>query len=103
MRRAVVDLLDNANDFLQFGHQFAAVLQASSGIDEEHIDALLSSGGDRVKSETRRGGAGLRPHEGGTCAIGPDFKLLDGCGTKRVAGRQHDAAAVSAQSRRKLA
>src|ERR1700747_2950262 len=100
MRRAVVDFLDDANNFLQFAHQFAAVLQTSGGIDEEHIEALLSGGGDRVEGETRRVGAGLARHEGGAAAIGPDLKLFDGGGAERVAGREHDAAAVAAESPR---
>src|SRR5262249_18034279 len=103
MRRAVVHLLDGANDFLQFAHQVAAVLQASGGIDEQYIDAAFSGGGDGVKGKTSGVGAGLTCHEGCAGAIGPDFKLLDGRGAERVAGGTHDAAPVSAQSRCKLA
>ena len=63
----------------------------------------LSRRGDRIESETGGVGPGLARHEHSAGAVGPDFELLDGRGAERVAGGKHHAAALIAQSRRKLA
>ena len=48
-------------------------------------------------------GAGFARDEDGAGALAPDFELIDGGGAERVAGRQHDLAALGAEFRGELA
>src|SRR6185312_11733623 len=51
MRRRWVGLLDHTYDFLQFVHQFAAVLQAAGGIDEQYVDVAFFGRTQRVEDQ----------------------------------------------------
>ena len=58
MRRRGVDFLDDADDLLQFFHQFGAVLQPAGGIDQQNVGPLLF--GRREGVENKAGRIGCR-------------------------------------------
>src|SRR6476646_1871546 len=54
VRRGRIDLLDDANHLFELFHQLGLVLQAASGIDQQHVDILFLRRGQRVEGEARR-------------------------------------------------
>ncbi len=103
MRRRRVDLLHHAHDLLQFVHQHRLVLQTAGGIDEQHVDPLAARFGERIEGETGRIGAGRARDHRRAAAAAPDAELIDGGGAERVAGREHDRAALGVELGRELA
>ncbi len=64
VRRGGVELLDDADDLLQLGHQMGLVVQPPGGVDEEDVGGRLLGLRERVIGET--GGVGiLRPRHHG--------------------------------------
>src|SRR5690606_2935221 len=103
MRRAGIDLLDDADDLFELAHQLVAVLQAPRRVDDEEVAARGSGLGHRVEGEAR----GVRTRgagdDGSAGALPPDLELFDGRGAEGVAGRQHHRLAGGAVEARKLA
>ena len=103
MRRGGLDLLHHAHDFLELGHQLGLVLQPAGGIDDQHVGGVAPRRGQGLECEAR----GIRPlrarDHGRAGALTPDLQLLDRGGAERVAGREHDLAALGAEARRELA
>src|SRR5262245_61083526 len=102
VRRGVVDLLQDANDLGELGHEVRLVLQASRSVDQEHVDAFSPRPLECLEGDP--GGIGahrLRHHLGGD-PFAPDFELIDRGGAERVGGREHDLEALALELVREL-
>src|SRR5690606_38058481 len=103
VRRAFVLLADHAHDLLQLRHEVGLVVEATGGIDEENVVALvpgLAVGVEEQAGGVRPGGA---RHNRATRALAPDLELLDGGSAESVAGGEHYPLALGAESGGELA
>src|SRR5260370_233909 len=86
MRHGGVDLLHHAHDLLQLVHQHRLVLQATGGVDEQHVYFLAPRLRERVENEPGGVGArGARDHRP-AAAPTPDVELVDGGRAESIAG-----------------
>lgn len=89
---------DDPFEFLQFLHQIALGLQSARGVEDADIvrfrDGFLASSKDD--------GAGIRTvfplDDVATDSFRPNAELLDGSGSKRVAGAEEDSIAFSGEA-----
>ncbi len=94
VRRPWVGLLHDAHDFLEFGHEFGAVLQTAGGVHQQNIGVLLARGADGVEGQTRRVRAVGAGDNGRFQPRAPHAQLLHRRRAKRVAGGEHHAFAL---------
>ena len=97
-------LLDHPADLRQLIHQSALGLQATGGVDEHDLDAVVLRLLDGLECDGCRVLAGmLRPHDLRSAALGPVRELLDGGRAEGVGGADDDAATVVGEELRELA
>jgi hypothetical protein len=89
MRRLRIDLLEDADDLLQFRHQIGLVVQPPGRVDQQDVAALGARLFESLESEPGRIGPG-RPGDDTTAGpFPPDLQLLDPGGAERIASREH--------------
>src|SRR3546814_13322185 len=71
VRRLGIEAAEHAADLGQLVHQLALVLQASGGVDDQRVDALIGRGLDRVEHDRSRIPALGALDAGDTEPVGP--------------------------------
>src|SRR4029453_8946210 len=77
VRRSLVDLLQDANDLGEFGHEVRLVLQAPRRVDQEHVNAFGLRALERLEGDAGGIGAHRLRHHLGADAFAPDLELID--------------------------
>ena len=90
VRRGFIAPADHAFDLGKFVHQAGLALQAAGRVSQENIYIASTCRIHGVEYDGRRIGAGMLRDDRHIVAVTPGLKLLDGCGPKGIAGRQHD-------------
>ena len=96
MRRCLIQLADHTHDLRQLVHQFTAVLQPASRVDDQNIRAFRARCLQRLIGQRRRIAALIAGNHLGAGALAPDFQLVNGGRAEGVTGRQHHAFALLA-------
>ena len=96
-------LVSTRSHLLQLFHQVALRVQATRGVRDQHVHAARPCRLQRIEGD----GGGVRARALGddrhVVALAPDLQLLDRGSTERVAGGEHDLAAVADEAVRELA
>ena len=85
-------------DFLQFAHQMRLRVQPAGGIDDKDVETARLGPVAGVVGHAGRVAALLILDDLATDALTPDAQLLDGGGTKRIAGSHHHLFAVGLEA-----
>src|SRR5262245_13730778 len=102
VRRGLVDLLQDANDLGELGHEVRLVLQAPRRVDQEHVDAFRPRALERLEGDPGGIGAHRLRYHLGADPFAPDLELIDRGGAERVGGREHDLQALALEAVREL-
>src|SRR5262245_1978611 len=102
VRRGLVDLLQDANDLGELGHEVRLVLQAPRRVDEEHVEAFRPRPLERLEGDAGGIGAHRLRHDLGADPLAPDLELIDRGGAERVGGREHDLQVLAIEPVREL-
>src|SRR5690606_5010487 len=103
VRRGGIQLAQHTHDLLELVHQALLVLQATRGIDQEHITARFPCRLERIEGEACGIRSDLVRDYWRARALAPDLELVDGCGAEGIARGHHDRAAGALELLRKLA
>ena len=94
MGRRIVQLLHHPHHLLELLHQVALVLQAASGIGDQHVSPAGAGSLDGVINDGSGVGTGVLGNHRNVVALTPHLQLLDGGSTEGIASGQHHALAL---------
>ena len=103
MRCIFVQLLHDANDFLQLFHQVRFVLQTPCGICNQHVHVTRLRRLDGIENHGRGIRAGVLGNDRNIVALAPHLELFHRCRTEGIARRQHHRFALLLKLARQLA
>jgi hypothetical protein len=93
----------DAFHLFEFGHQIRFVVEASGGVNDEHIGVARFGGLERVEEDCRRVGALFLLDKRDARSFSPDSELVGGGGAEGVGGADQNVVAFGLDALREFA